>query len=144
MDNKKNLESLALAHKELVFQHAELIKCSKELTMANKRLVIQNKEKDKRANELLQTNDELKKSQEQQKDHIHSLEKMMFRISHKIRQPVAHMVGLSNLIAGENNVSKELKQLIKFMKQSAHSLDLCTRELSAYIQEKKIDIENDI
>lgn len=144
MDKTNNLEALALAHKELVFQHAELIKCSKELTIANKGLIVQNKEKDKRANELWQVNDALKKSQEQQKDHIHSLEKMMFMISHKIRQPVAHIVGLSNLITKENNIPQELKQLLKFIKQSAHSLDMCTRELSTYIHEKKIDRENEI
>lgn len=142
MDKTKNFEALILAHSELVLQHEELKKCSAELTIANKQLIVQHKEKDQRAVELISVNDSLEKSQGQQKEHIQGLEKMMFMISHNIRQPVAHILGLSNLLDNEKNISQETKQMLEFMKQSAQSLDGLTRELSIFIQEKKIESEN--
>lgn len=142
MDKTKNLEELMRAHNELVLRHEELIKCSKELTIANEKLVVQYKEKDKRATELYFVNDSLEKSQGQQKEHIRGLEKMLFMISHKIRQPVAHILGLLNLLDNENSLPQETKQMLGFIKLSARSLDALTSELSTFIQEKKIESEN--
>lgn len=141
MDNSKK-EKLTNSYKALLLKHEELVKCSADLTSANEKLNIQYKEKDKRASELAIINLSLKKSEERQQEHILGLEKMLFMISHKIRQPVAQILGLSDLIENEKYSPKEFKEMLVFIKQSAHSLDTLTRELSKFIQEKKTDSEN--
>ncbi len=131
-----------LAYDKLILQHEVLIKCSNELIAANKQLLAEHKEKEDRAIELSLAKDSLEKSQQQQKEHIQGLEKMLFMISHKIRQPIAHILGLAHLFDNEDDLPQETKQILGFMRESALSLDALTRELSVFIHEKKIDSEN--
>jgi signal transduction histidine kinase len=142
MDKSKNLEELMLAHEELIFKHDELVKCAAELTTANKELVFQHSEKDKQTTKLKAANDSLKKSEEHQQEHIQGMEKIMYMISHEVRQPVVNIIGLSNVIDNDNNTPEELKKIAGLMKQSAQALDTFTRDLSKYIQEKQNESEN--
>lgn len=75
--------------------------------------------------------------QERQK-HIRGLEEMLFMTSHKIRQPVAHILGISNLLSVSNHQQNDLNKIAGYMKQSASSLDTFTRELVTFIHEQKI------
>lgn len=106
-----------------------------ELIVANKELAIQNKEKEKRAAELTIVNTELKKAEEYQKEYISSLKEMMFITSHKMRQPVAHILGIATVLDTSISSQEELMKLIEFMKQSATTLDFYTKELTIFIHE---------
>ncbi len=68
---------------------------------------------------------------------IRSLEEMIFMCSHKVRQPVAHILAVSELLGMKNSTPDEVHKIAGFMKESAISLDKFTRELTAYIHEIK-------
>jgi len=77
--------------------------------------------------------DEKKKREEEKTEYIKSLEEMLFMISHKIRQPVANILGLTNLSEEDISSSEEIIKITGYMKDSALSLDNFTRELTAFI-----------
>ncbi len=118
-------------------------KNSDELILANRKLATQNKEKEKRATELIVANKELKKADEEhQKEYIGWLEEMMFMTSHRVRQPIARIIGVSTILDTLINSPDELKQMTGFMKQSAQSLDNLTRELGAFIYATEMKVKN--
>ena len=67
------------------------------------------------------------------KQHVHGLEEMMFMTHHKVRQPVANILGMVNLIEQYANSPDELKKIVDYMKQSALDLDAFTRELTTFV-----------
>ena len=58
---------------------------------------------------------------------------MMFMTSHKIRQPIAHILGISNLLDESINSLEEIKKMVGYLKQSALSLDSFTIELTEFM-----------
>ncbi len=126
---------LSTANKELTFQNHEKHKRAEELSIANKELTFQNKEKHKRAEELSISNTELERAERFEKENSKALSEMMFIISHKIRQPIAHILGFSNLLDNTKNSPNEFDKIVEHMKQSSQSLDELTRELSTFINE---------
>lgn len=98
--------------------------------------IIQTDEKDKLVTESIGIHEKLKKSKENSDEYIPWLEEMIFMISHKVRQPVAHILGISSLFKAVVNSPKEVKKLVGFMRRAALSLDKITRELykSIYIK----------
>lgn len=70
-------------------------------------------------------------------EYVKSLEELLFKTSHEVRQPVAHILGLSNLLDQSINTASDLKTLIGYMKHSAQSLDKFTRELTLHLHELK-------
>jgi PAS domain S-box-containing protein len=69
--------------------------------------------------------------------YLKELEEIIFMISHKVRHPVANIIGLSNILDQENNTEKELKEIGGHMKSSAVALDLLTRELAAFLDKSR-------
>ena len=134
-EEKESRESeLAIANKKLVFENREKEKRAAELIVANKKLIFENKEKEKRAVELAFANSELIKAERIQKEHILALEEIMFIISHKVRKPVANILGISHqLEENEYHTSEELKKMVQNMVHSATSLNIFTHELSTFI-----------
>jgi light-regulated signal transduction histidine kinase (bacteriophytochrome) len=64
---------------------------------------------------------------------------MMFIISHKVRSPVANILGISYLLEeNENKLSEESSALIQMLSQSALSLNALTEELATYIHTKRV------
>jgi signal transduction histidine kinase len=146
---------LIIANKELSFQNEEKEQRASELVVANKELAYQNKEKEARAAELVQANIELafqnnekesravelriayrklKKTEGYLKQHILDLEEMMFITSHKVRQPVANIMGLSNILDECINSPVQLTELVRYLNESAQSLDVFTQELTLFIR----------
>src|SRR5687767_12174336 len=109
MQNKNESVELTEAHKALVVQYKEVKKCVEELTLANSELVDQHKEKDKRGAEL---------------------HKMIFMTSHKVRQPIAHILGLANVLDITANEPEKLREIIEHIKKSVLELEAFTRELT--------------
>jgi signal transduction histidine kinase len=59
---------------------------------------------------------------------------MMFMTSHKVRQPIANILGLSYLLDNQSiNSPDELKESLDYIKESALSLDTFTKELTQFI-----------
>ncbi len=155
IEKQKRAEELIIANKELAFQNEEKHKRAEELIIANKELVFQNEEKHKRAEELLTANkeldlqykanrkltteltiayNELKKTEEYLRNHIEGLEEMIFMTSHQVRQPIAHILGVSSLLdASANYTPDELKKIVGYVKKSATVLDDFTKELTEFM-----------
>lgn len=133
-EKEKRAAELVIANKKLIHENNKKEKCAAELIVANKKLIFENNEKEKRADELAFANSELLKAERIQKEHIHALEEIMFIISHKVRKPVANILGISHLMEdSENHTSEELKKMVQNMVQSATSLNVFTHELSTFI-----------
>jgi signal transduction histidine kinase len=98
-------------------------------------LAFQNHEKEKRAEELSIANGELKEAEESLKDYIGGLEEMMFITSHKVRQPVANILGIANILDECINSPIQLKRLVEHLQQSALTLDVFTKELTLFISD---------
>src|SRR3970282_2293458 len=139
-EKEKRAAELGIANKELAFQNDEKEKRAAELIIANKELAFQNDEKEKRATELMLTNLELTNAQESQKEYIRGLEKIMFITSHKVRQPIANILGLSLMLDLVKDSKEEIEQSLYHMKESALSLDLLTKELNAHVLHLKKNV----
>jgi len=165
-EKQKRADELIVANRELIFQNEEKQKRADELIIANKELDFQNEEKQKRADELIIANkhldlqyrekielsvkltiayEELKKTEQYLRNHIKGLEEMVFMISHKVRQPVAHILGIANLIDQSTKYSlEEFKKIVGYVKQSALALDQFTKELTAFVNEIQDESEKNI
>ncbi len=75
---------------------------------------------------------ELKIAEREKQQYINDLEEMMFITSHKVRHPVAQIVGLRMLL-NEDLSHEELKQIISYTADSINSLETFTRELTMFI-----------
>ena len=53
--------------------------------------------------------------------------------SHRVRQPIANILGLSDLLEQSLNSPLELKQIIIYIKESILKLDVFTKEISGYM-----------
>ncbi|SDX43268.1 diguanylate cyclase [Flavobacterium degerlachei] len=132
-EKEKRAAELIIANKELAFQNDEKEKRAAELIIANTELAFQNDEKEKRAAELMLTNLELKSAEESQKEYIRGLEQIMYLTSHKVRQPIANILGLAVMLDLLNDSKEDITQSIDHIKKSALSLDIVTRELNAHV-----------
>ncbi|MFM6975369.1 MAG: PAS domain-containing protein [Sphingobacteriaceae bacterium] len=81
---------------------------------------------------------ERKKAELERKKYTQDLEEMIFITSHKVRQPVSNILGLSALLDSASISLEELKNISGYMKQSAIKLDNFTKELTNFIEELKI------
>ncbi|MES2329897.1 MAG: hypothetical protein V4539_09860 [Bacteroidota bacterium] len=132
-EKEKCAAELIVANNELVFQNEEKEKRAAELVIANKELVFQNEEKEKHAGELRIANSKLEKSEAGLKEYITGLKEMMFVTSHKVRKPVANILGICAQLEGTAISPSELTEWVKQMKQSAVILDAFTKELTSLI-----------
>ena len=59
---------------------------------------------------------------------------MIFMISHKVRQPIAQILGIANLLEESIDYSDdELKKIVGYLKPSAVNLDDFTKEFTAFM-----------
>lgn len=135
-EKQKRANELIIANKELAFQNKEKQKRADELIIANKELDQQYKEKKELTAELTIAYNELKKTEEYLRSYIKGLEEMMFMTSPKVRQPIAHILGVSNLLSLSTDYSlDELKKIVGYIKHSALSIDDFTKELTVFMNE---------
>lgn len=121
MGQNTTLVDLKIAQQELILNHQQLEKCADELKIANENLDIGEIEKEKLAQDV--NND---------------LEDMMFAVSHKVRKSVAKILGISNLLCDDDTLcTKEWKELLQVIINSAESLNKSTEELSKFIHAKR-------
>ena len=131
-EKENRAAELTIANTELAFQNTEKENRAKELILAVEELAFQNSEKEKRAIELIMANDNLKIAEGQQQQHINGLEEMMFMTSHRVRQPVMNILGLSALLRDSTSITEQ-EQLVDGLEKSAFILDTFTRELTVLL-----------
>lgn len=133
-EKEKRAAELTIANIELEFLSKEKESRAAELVIANEELVVQNNEKEERAIELIAINADLKRAEKYQKQYIKGLEKMMYLISHRVRQPISQIVGISNLLQSPQNSDEDVKQMVGHVKTSASRLDVFTKDLTKLIK----------
>ena len=62
--------------------------------------------------------------------------------SHKVRQLIANILDLSELLDLSKDSKLEITQTLDYIKTSAQSLDVLTKELNAYIIELRQKAQN--
>ena len=71
------------------------------------------------------------------KQHVVDLEDILFSLSHRLRQPIVNILGLSQLIEGETNTEEELHEIVRYINQNTKLLDDFSREITLLTQERK-------
>lgn len=132
-EKEKRAAELVIANEELIYQNSEKEKRAAELIIANQELLYQNSEKEKRAKELLIINSNLEEAKSKLKAHLRGIEEMMFITSHKLRQPITNIIGLSNGLDLHQS-PEDFKKSITHIKASANLLDTYTNELTSFIE----------
>ncbi|WP_281298327.1 diguanylate cyclase [Flavobacterium limnophilum] len=134
-EKEKRAVELIIANRELDFQKLEKTIRESELLIANKKLIYKTQERQIKTAELNIANRDLKRAEDNEREYIEGLEKMMFLTSHKVRQPIANIIGFSNMLDQTTSSPEELNQLVSCIKEAAITLDNYTRELSSFIRE---------
>ncbi len=75
------------------------------------------------------------RAEEEHKAYTRSLEEMVFKISHKLRVPIANLIGLGNLAEETNNTPEELQVIMGYIKPTITVLDTFSRELTRFIED---------
>jgi signal transduction histidine kinase len=65
------------------------------------------------------------------------LEDILFSLSHRLRQPIVNILGLSQLIEGDTNTEEELHEIVRYINQNTKLLDDFSREITLLTQERK-------
>lgn len=84
--------------------------------------------------------DDKKKHELEREEYTKGLEEMMFMISHKVRQPITHILGVSNMLCSSRLSQEELDKIVGYMQQSALSLDIFTKELTQFMNDQQLKI----
>lgn len=71
---------------------------------------------------------------------IKALEEMLFMTSHKVRQPIANILGIAGLLDSPIESQEELKTVVSYIKQSTQLLDNFTKELNEFIADEQVKI----
>jgi signal transduction histidine kinase len=137
MTTKKNKIEVVDDNEALLSQKKDLEQCETDLYEANKTIsehVVTKKEQSK----LLKiAQKEIEKSEKIQKIYEKGLRQMMYIISHKIRQPITKIMGLSVLLEDETNNPEEIQQIVSYIKQSSELLDEFTKELTLFVSKQE-------
>jgi PAS domain S-box-containing protein len=76
-----------------------------------------------------------KKAEEERNEYIRSLEQMLFKISHEVRSPIAHLLGLAYITEHPDNSLEELRRMISYINPTIDTLDKFSRELTKFVQD---------
>lgn len=128
--SQKILDQLVNINRQVASHNTDNERRIAKLIIANRTLVIQNKEKEK---QLVIETKKHQKTKAYLKQCEEGLKKIMFMISHKVRQPIVNIIGLSNLLGQTINLPGKLKKVTEYIKQSVLALDVFTKELVAFI-----------
>lgn len=85
---------------------------------------------------------ERKAAEENREQYIHTLEEMLFALSHKVRRPVASILGLISVFDQEKSVTEKViaEYLLRF-KTATEELDIYVHELTDFLHKKRVGIE---
>lgn len=86
--------------------------------------------------------DDRKKIEEEQKEYVKNLEKMLFMVSHEVRHPISQILGIVQLINEADILDVERSEMISNLKDSATNLDLFTKKLTSFMHEMRLEAES--
>jgi PAS domain S-box-containing protein len=76
-----------------------------------------------------------KNAEEERRNYIKSLEKMLFKISHEVRSPIANLLGLINVSEYPDNSPEELRHIMSCIHPTVNALDAFSKELGKFIHD---------
>ncbi|MEO7990563.1 MAG: PAS domain-containing protein [Chryseolinea sp.] len=76
--------------------------------------------------------------------YVDDIERIAFMTSHKVRAPIATMLGLVELLKLNAIHTDQWSDVLNHFKDCIRNLDLCTRELGAFINQRQLPDEKDI
>lgn len=79
-----------------------------------------------------------KQAQEQVEKHVKQLEEFSHITSHKLRQPLANIIGLTNLITNPDTPADEKQQLVDKLQTVANGLDSVIKEMTEAVAVKSL------
>lgn len=76
-------------------------------------------------------------ARQKEQRYLQSLEEMLFMTSHKVRKPVANIIGLMDLLLDDNNTvpDDELNVYFKYLHLAVFEVDDFLKELSTFIEQ---------
>ncbi|UPT67880.1 MAG: response regulator [Sphingobacteriales bacterium JAD_PAG50586_3] len=80
-----------------------------------------------------------KLAEEQLQRHVKQLEEFSHITSHKLRQPLANIIGLTNLISSTETPVEEKQEMVAKLKAVADGLDLVIKEMTEAVAVKSFD-----
>ncbi|MFA6946513.1 MAG: PAS domain S-box protein [Pedobacter sp.] len=86
--------------------------------------------------------DDRKRIEEEQKEYVKNLEKMLFMVSHEVRSPVSQILGIVQILQEHSTLDAESSELINTLKVSAADLDICTKKLTFFMHEMRPESES--
>lgn len=86
---------------------------------------------------------ERKKAEQDREQHIEEIEQLLFKISHEVRQPVCHIIGVSNMLDNSLITPEEFQKVVAYMKKSAVLLDTYTQELTDFVSDMKMNADEE-
>lgn len=139
-EERTALLETAKEQSEITVNERELKKLNGEIFWA--KVFIKISDDKKTAQTLVLDITEQKRLEDEKRAYVKQLEEMMHITSHKVRQPIAHIIGISNLLENAGTSQPELEKLSGFMKQSALSLDDFTKELTEFMVNMNLKIKS--
>jgi signal transduction histidine kinase len=131
--NEKRIAEQSVLLQKLEERNAIMEKEFAGLKNTNQQLIIRDAEREKLSIELGIAYKKLKKADDYLKEYIKGLEEMMHMTSHRVRKPVANILGIANIISNFINSPVHLKKMVSYLKTSATTLDAFTKELTEFI-----------
>lgn len=86
--------------------------------------------------------DEKIRREEDKLKQIELLEEMLFIVSHRVKQPIANIIGLSSLLDDSIESKEDVAKLISHIKTSIITLDLFANELTHFLENRKEEDKN--
>jgi PAS domain S-box-containing protein len=72
--------------------------------------------------------------QQQKENYIKMMEYLVSDLSHKLRKPVATILGLVQLVDEEKNI-KDLQKILSYLHESTAELDECIRQMTQFLED---------
>lgn len=85
--------------------------------------------------------DDRKRIEEEQKEYVKNLEKMLFMVSHEVRHPVSQILGIVQILQDYRTLDEECAELISNLKVSTEDLDKFIKRLSSFMNELRPESE---
>ncbi|MGV3509459.1 MAG: PAS domain S-box protein [Sphingobacteriaceae bacterium] len=86
---------------------------------------------------------ERKQIEHEREFHVQEIEQLLFKISHEVRQPVCHMLGISNLLDKSLINPEEVEMIVSSIKGAVNQLDVYTKELTEFVSGMKMNAESE-
>lgn len=81
-----------------------------------------------------------KTADEHRAQYVHTLEEMLFAISHKLRKPVANYQSVANVLKSKNLSPQQVMECVPYIDGFANELDGYIHELNEFLHDKRVQL----